>query len=97
MADLKDARLIYLKGFLFLLLGTLAAAVLFVRYADWQTTTLLVLTVWAFCRFYYFAFYVVQHYVDDNFRFSGLIDFTAFLIRGRGATTLGETRAPKNG
>jgi hypothetical protein len=25
-----------------------------------------------FCRFYYFAFYVIEHYVDPGYRFSGL-------------------------
>jgi hypothetical protein len=33
---------------------------------------LLAVTVWAFCRFYYFAFYVTQHYLDPSYRFTGL-------------------------
>ena len=35
----------------------------------------LVVTCWAWCRFYYFMFYVIEHYVDGNFRFAGVVDF----------------------
>jgi hypothetical protein len=33
---------------------------------------LLAIAVWCFCRAYYFAFYVIEKYVDPTFRFSGL-------------------------
>jgi len=75
MADLQNPRLIYLKGALFLLCGILSAAILLAQSPHWQTMVLLVLTVWSFSRFYYFAFYVIQHYVDESFRFAGLWDF----------------------
>jgi hypothetical protein len=42
---------------------------------------LLAIAIWAFCRAYYFAFYVVEHYADPNFRFAGLVDFVRYLIR----------------
>jgi hypothetical protein len=34
----------------------------------------------AACRAYYFAFYVIQHYVDDGYKFSGLISFCRYLL-----------------
>jgi hypothetical protein len=37
--------------------------------------------VWSFCRFYYFAFYVIEHYVDPSYRFSGLLSFALYLIQ----------------
>ncbi len=37
--------------------------------------------VWAFCRAYYFAFYVIEHHVDPGYRFSGLISFVAYALR----------------
>ena len=83
MADLQNPRLIYLKGALFLLCGTLSAAILLAQSPHWQTMVLLVLTVWSFSRFYYFAFYVIQHYVDDSFRFAGLWDFAKYCWRSR--------------
>ena len=41
---------------------------------------LLVIAIWSFCRFYYFAFYVIEHYVDPTYRFAGLSSFLKYLI-----------------
>ena len=83
MSDLTDPRLIYLKGMLFLLCGTVSAVLVILRSPHWQTVALLSIAIWCFCRFYYFAFYVIQHYVDDRFRFAGLIDFVHYLWKRR--------------
>jgi len=42
---------------------------------------LLVISVWCFCRFYYFAFYLIEHYVDPTYRFSGLLSFVLYVIQ----------------
>ena len=84
MADLKNPRWIYTKGFLFLLLGFLAAGLLIAEAPQWKVALLLALSVWSFSRFYYFAFYVIQHYVDDQYRFAGLWDFVKYLWRRKG-------------
>lgn len=81
MADLKNPRIIYLKGFLFLLMGIVAAILLICSAPSFRTAALLGIAVWSFCRFYYFAFYVIQHYVDGEYRFAGLIDFVKYLLR----------------
>jgi hypothetical protein len=81
MGDLKNPRLIYAKGILFLLLGALSAACLVLLHPDWRTAALLAVAVWAFSRFYYFAFYVIEHYVDPGFKFAGLGDFAVYLLR----------------
>ncbi len=81
MSDLKDARLIYLKGFLFLLGAALSSALLLVEHPHWRTAALLGLVIWCSARFYYFAFYVIEHYVDDQFRFAGLGSFVRYLFR----------------
>lgn len=83
MKDLTDPRWIKLKGWLFLLLGALAATVLWLEQPTVQSALLLALAVWCFCRFYYFAFYVIEHYVDPGFRFSGLLDFVRYCWRNR--------------
>jgi hypothetical protein len=83
MGDIRDPRLLYLKAALLLLLGVLAAGMLLAEHSDWRTALLLAIAIWAFCRAYYFAFYVVQHYADPNFRFAGLVDFVRYLIRRR--------------
>lgn len=81
MGDLTSSRAIYFKGILFLIAGFVSAGLIVAKTLDWQLAVLLAICVWCFCRFYYFAFYVIQHYVDDDFRFSGLIDFVRYLFR----------------
>ncbi len=81
MSDLTNPTLIKLKGVLFLLLGLLSSALLLVHAPNLRVAFLLVVAIWSFCRFYYFAFYVIQHYVDPSYRFAGLTDFFRYLIR----------------
>jgi hypothetical protein len=80
MKDLTNPRLIKLKGLLFLVLGLLASALLILVQPEWKTVALLGIAIWAFCRFYYFAFYVIEHYVDPEFRYSGLASFFVYLV-----------------
>ena len=75
MSDITDPRLLYLKGGLFLLLGALAAGMMLALYPDIRLASLLAIAIWAFCRAYYFAFYVIQHYIAPGDRFAGLSDF----------------------
>lgn len=79
MGDLKSPTLIYLKGFLFLGLGLLAAGLLLAMVGSLQVAVLLGIAIWAFCRAYYFVFYVIQHYVDPQYKFAGLGSFLAYL------------------
>jgi hypothetical protein len=83
MGDITSKRLLIVKGGLFVALGLVATAVILLRYPDWQLALLLAVIVWAFCRAYYFAFYVVQHYIDPEFRFAGLGSVIAYLRRRR--------------
>ena len=83
MADLKNPRVIYFKGWLFLACGFAAGALLLLRRWDWQDALLLGICVWCFCRFYYFAFYVIEHYVDGDYRYAGLWDFARRHFRGK--------------
>ena len=83
MKDIKNLNLIWMKGGLLLLLGLASAILLFVEKPTLKVALLLALTVWAFCRAYYFTFYVVQQYVDPGYRFSGLISFVRYLVRKR--------------
>ena len=83
MSDLKSPQLLYLKGLLFVVLGLLASALLLAQSPTLEAATLLAIAIWAFARAYYFAFYVVQHYVDGEFRFAGLFSFLKYLLRRR--------------
>ncbi len=81
MKDLTSPVWIKVKGMLFLLVGLLSATLLIIENPTWKAALLLALVIWCFCRFYYFAFYVIQHYVDPGYRFSGLWSFACFLLR----------------
>ena len=83
MTDITDPRLIKLKGVLFLLVGLVAAALLVIETPTLKVGLLLAICVWCFCRFYYFAFYVIEQYVDRSYRFSGLWSFAWYLVRRR--------------
>ena len=66
-----------------MLLGLLASVLLVLQSPSVTVAALLCVSVWAFCRFYYFAFYVIQHYVDPEYRFSGLLSFVRYALRKR--------------
>ncbi|QDU57969.1 hypothetical protein [Aeoliella mucimassa] len=80
MSDLKSPKLMYLKGGLFVAIGLISAVLMVVLTRDWRVAVLLALCVWAWCRSYYFAFYVIEHYIDGEYRFAGLIDFVRYLL-----------------
>jgi hypothetical protein len=93
MADIKNPKLIYAKGFLFLFTGLLASALLIVQHPSLEVVLLLAVAVWCFARFYYFAFYVIEHYVDPGYRFAGLWSFVRYLLTRRKQTD-GESEQP---
>ena len=82
MSDLPPVW-IKVKGALFLLAGIVSGILLLLEHPTLKSGVLLAVTVWCFCRFYYFAFYVIEHYVDPSFKFAGLWDFATYLIYGR--------------
>ena len=81
MKDLTDPRWIKFKGVLFLIVGVAASILLLVEAPTWRVALLLMIAVWCFCRAYYFAFYVIEKYVDPAFRFSGLGSALKYICR----------------
>jgi hypothetical protein len=67
------------KGALFVVLGALSAVLLIVQMPTWKTIGLLAVTVWAFCRFYYYLFYVQERYLGRDKPFAGVVDALRFL------------------
>jgi hypothetical protein len=49
-----------------------AAALAFLEAPTVRTAVLLALLAWAAARFYYFLFYVLEHYVDPTLRYAGI-------------------------
>ena len=90
MTDISSPKLLYAKAGLFVLCGAMAAGLILADSPSLRTATLLGLSVWCFARAYYFAFYVIEHYVDGSFRYAGLGDFFVWSwrrFRNRDTTT----------
>jgi hypothetical protein len=85
MKDLQSPKLIWLKGILFLLIGLTSAGLVWEETRSLRTALLLALTIWAFCRAYYFAFYVLEKYVDPQFRFAGLWSMIRYIWAALGS------------
>src|SRR5881398_2572435 len=79
MKDLTNPGWIKFKGILFLLIGIMASTLLILEHPTLKMGIPLAVAIWCFCRFYYFAFYVIEHYVDPGYRFSGLWSFARYL------------------
>jgi len=82
--DIKSKRLLHAKGFLFLILGITAAGAIFIESQNIRTVVLLLITIWAFCRFYYYLFYVLEKYICRDQKYAGILDALKYVIRSRG-------------
>ena len=83
MRDLESPRWMWIKAALFLVLGTTACVLILVEDPDLRVAALLILAIWSFCRAYYFAFYVIEKYIDPSYRFSGIISALRYLVTRR--------------
>lgn len=83
LGDLHSPRLIHLKGWLFLAIGLIAGGLLLAEHFELRVAILLALTIWGFCRFYYYAFYVIEKYVDPSYKFAGLGSFVRYWLKRR--------------
>jgi hypothetical protein len=77
--DIVRPSALYLKAVLFLVAGAVASALLVAASPRLSTIALLLIAIWSFARLYYFAFYVIEHYVDGRYRFSGFWSFLRYL------------------
>ena len=80
MADITNTKILYLKGLLFLLGGIIASIILLIEHPSLKVAVLLVISIWCFARSYYFAFYVIEHYIDKNYKFSGFWSFVMYVF-----------------
>jgi hypothetical protein len=79
--DLIDPKCMYLKTLLFVLIGACSFVLVWLEQPTARTACLLGLMVWAFSREYYFAFYVIEKYIDSGYRFSGLLSAFRYVLR----------------
>ena len=81
MTDIKHPGLLWAKGLLFLIGGLITGAYLIFEHPEFKVIGLMLICVWCFARFYYFVFYVIEHYIDAEFKFSGLGSFALYAWR----------------
>ena len=82
--DLTDKRWIVAKGILFAILALLAGVLqLLADLPIWQETVLLLICIWASCRFYYFLFHCLQAYVDPDLKSAGVMDLLGKIRKRR--------------
>lgn len=81
----------YLKAGLFVLIGAVSCTLILIERPSLKLAALLALSIWAFCRAYYFVFYVIEHYIDADYKFAGLGSFVRYLIRKRPKETRSRT------
>ena len=63
--------------------GLLATTLLLFESPSLKTAILLGVAIWGFARAYYFAFYVIEHYIDPTFRFASLTAFARYAWKQR--------------
>jgi hypothetical protein len=78
--EIRNRNLLYLKGALFVVGGILASVGILLEAPKVQVALLLAIAIWCFARAYYFAFYVIQHYIDPGYRFAGLWSFVRYAM-----------------
>ncbi len=78
MPDLNNKKLIYLKGFLFLIILISSVTLIIMEMPEWKIIALLMLTIWASARLYYFMFYVIEKYVDPDYKFASIYSFIIY-------------------
>jgi type IV secretory pathway TrbD component len=88
LSDLTSTRLMYLKAGLFVLTGLLASTLILLEHPSLKVAALLGLAIWSFARAYYFAFYVIEHYIDPTHRYAGLAAFLRYVFRRRASNDL---------
>ena len=94
MRDLKSHRWMGTKAALFLLIGVVSCVLILVESPSLRVFALLLLAIWSFCRAYYFAFYVIEKYIDPSYRFSGLLSALRHLWGSRRTPCDGDKRKP---
>ena len=97
MRDLSSAKMMYVKAGMFVVIGGSCAVLLVLQNPTWRTAALLAIAIWSFCRAYYFAFYVIEKWVDPGFRFSGLWSFAKHTLSRSASRRGGGARMPERG
>lgn len=70
-----------LKALLFGVIALLCGALLWIERADVITGALILALMWSSARLYYFVFYVIERYIDADYKFAGIGSLLSYLWR----------------
>jgi len=73
MVDIRSEKWLWIKGGLFVIISLLSLGLLLLELSNTRQVVLVFVSILACCRAYYFAFYVIEKYIDSRFRFAGLL------------------------
>ncbi len=90
--DLRDPRWMYAKAVGFVVIGMLAGAIVLMEAPRARVAALLLIVAWAAARAYYFCFYVIERYIDPEYRFDGLVSVARYVLSGRARRAARRTR-----
>ena len=79
--DLKDPRWMYLKAIGFAVIMVISAGILIAQSMSFEILLLVGVLVWASARLYYFCFYVIERYIDPDFKFAGIGSVLRSVVR----------------
>jgi hypothetical protein len=80
LANIESPFWLWIKGGLFVAIGCLCLVFVAMVTQSAQLVAVCCLAIWAFCRAYYFAFYVIENYIDPKFRFAGLLSVLGYFL-----------------
>jgi len=78
---LTSNKLIYLKVVLFSLIFLISVTEILLETKNLKIGILLILITWSSARIYYFMFYVIENYIDTDYKFSGMIALIQYLLK----------------
>lgn len=81
--DIRSKPLLHAKGLLFLLAGLVAVGGILIESPTLRTAALLLIGIWCFCRFYYYLFYVLEHYAGRGRPYAGVLDALRYVLARR--------------
>lgn len=81
MSDLTSRFWIIAKGVMFAVIVAMSGVGIIFHDDPWYELVLLLICLWAACRFYYFLFYVLERYVGVEGRYAGIMDLCQRLLR----------------
>jgi len=79
--ELTNPKWMYLKAIGFVLITFLCAVGLLLRSMSLETAAMILLLIWASARAYYFCFYVIERYIDPEFRYAGIGSALGYVLR----------------